>query len=57
MSLTLLSMAGVPPLMGFWGKYFILVATMSAKFYILTYITIFISTISNFYYIAILLTS
>jgi NADH-quinone oxidoreductase subunit N len=53
MSLFLLSMAGIPPLAGFFGKLFIFISTISANYYGLTVGVIILSTINVFVYVRI----
>ena len=50
-TLTLFSMAGIPPLAGFYSKAFLFFATMSANLYILAFIGVLCSVLSCFYYI------
>ena len=51
MSLFLFSMAGIPPLAGFYGKFYIFLALVNSKFYLLALIGVLFSVISSFYYI------
>ncbi len=50
-TLTLFSMAGIPPLAGFYSKAFLFFATMSSNLYILAFIGVLCSVLSCFYYI------
>ena len=50
-TITLFSMAGIPPLAGFCGKFYVFFAALSSSFYILAFVGIFTSVISCFYYI------
>lgn len=50
-TITLFSMAGIPPLAGFCGKFFVFFSALSSSFYILAFVGIFTSVISCFYYI------
>jgi NADH-quinone oxidoreductase subunit N len=50
----LFSMAGIPPLAGFFGKYFLLLTTFEQKYYSLVLIGLFTSVISTFYYLRII---
>jgi NADH:ubiquinone oxidoreductase subunit 2 (subunit N) len=50
----ILSMAGIPPLAGFFGKLAIFLATIGAHMYIFTLIAIFLSTINAYVYIRII---
>ncbi len=49
----LLSLAGIPPLAGFWGKYFIFLALIQTGHYILASIGVLYSVIALYYYIRI----
>ena len=51
MSLFLFSMAGIPPLIGFYGKFYIFLALVNSNFYFLALIGVLFSVISSFYYI------
>jgi proton-translocating NADH-quinone oxidoreductase chain N len=50
-TMTLFSMAGIPPLAGFCGKFFVFFSALSSSFYILAFVGIFTSVVSCFYYI------
>jgi len=50
-TLIILSIAGIPPLAGFFSKLFILLSLIGAKFYATSLIVIFFSSIACFYYI------
>jgi NADH-quinone oxidoreductase subunit N len=54
MSLALLSLAGIPPLGGFWGKYFILLQTIEQGYLYLAVLGILVSVVSLFYYFKII---
>lgn len=54
MALFMFSMAGIPPLAGFFGKFFIFKAAIDAEFYILAVLGVCISVISAFYYLRII---
>jgi NADH-quinone oxidoreductase subunit N len=49
--LTILAIAGIPPLSGFFSKFFILHSVIGAGFYFTALIVIFFSSIACFYYI------
>lgn len=53
-ALILLSLAGVPPLAGFYSKFLVLSATVQAELYILTGVAIVSSMVSAFFYIRIM---
>ncbi len=53
MSLFLISLAGIPPLAGFWGKFFIFSAAISAGQAWLAVVMVINSVISLYYYVAV----
>lgn len=50
-TLTLFSIAGIPPLAGFYSKAFLFFAAMSSTMYLLAFVGVVTSVISCFYYI------
>lgn len=50
-TLTLFSIAGIPPLLGFFSKFLVLLSTISNEYYITAIIVILLSSVSCFYYI------
>jgi NADH-quinone oxidoreductase subunit N len=48
---TLLSIAGIPPLAGFFSKYLILINAIENQFYLISFIAVMTSAISTFYYL------
>ena len=50
-ALALFSMAGIPPLTGFWIKFFVLKELVSSSFYILATVAALTSVLSSFYYV------
>ena len=50
-SLTLFSLAGIPPLTGFWTKFFVLSVLIEKGLYILAVVAALTSVVSSFYYI------
>lgn len=48
---TMFAMAGIPPLVGFWGKYYLLLAAFQVNYIALLKIALIVSLISTFYYI------
>lgn len=50
-SINLLSMAGVPPLLGFWTKFLVFTSTINASIFVGSAIVILISAVSAFYYL------
>jgi NADH-quinone oxidoreductase subunit N len=55
LSVFLLSLAGIPPLAGFWGKYYIFYSAIQANFFWVAIIGILLSLIGVYYYIKIIL--
>lgn len=55
MSLMLLSLAGIPPSVGFFAKFYVIASGMSAYRYILLLVLIASSTISLYYYLRVIL--
>jgi NADH-quinone oxidoreductase subunit N len=51
---TLLSIAGVPPLAGFYSKYLILLQAINEGFYVVAFIAIMASCVACFYYLRII---
>ena len=50
-TITMFSMAGIPPLAGFYSKAYLFFATMSSGLYLLALIGVLTSVLSCFYYI------
>jgi NADH-quinone oxidoreductase subunit N len=48
------SMAGIPPLAGFWGKWYVFLAAMEAQLYILAVVGVLASVVGAFYYLRII---
>ncbi len=48
------SMAGVPPLAGFWGKLYVFQAAVGAELYVLAVVGVLASVVSCFYYLRII---
>ncbi|MCB9929430.1 MAG: NADH-quinone oxidoreductase subunit NuoN [Alphaproteobacteria bacterium] len=53
MAAFMFSMAGVPPLAGFWGKLYVFQAAVGAQLYVLAVVGVLTSVVSCFYYIRI----
>ena len=51
MTLALFSLAGIPPVAGFFGKFFLFTAAASSGYYILVLIAVLNATISLYYYL------
>lgn len=54
MAMILLSMAGIPPLAGFFGKYYLLLHAQEQGLYGLVIVGLATSLISTFYYLRII---
>ncbi len=50
LALFMFSMAGIPPLAGFFAKYFVVLAAVEAELYVLAVIGVLSSVVSAFYY-------
>jgi NADH-quinone oxidoreductase subunit N len=53
-AITMLSMAGIPPLAGFFGKFYIFIAALEAKLFYLAILGALFSVVSAFYYLRII---
>jgi len=51
MTVLMLSLAGLPPLLGFWGKYYVFMAAVGAGLIPLAIIGVVASTVGLFYYL------
>ena len=47
-------MAGIPPFMGFFGKFYVFIAAIESQLYILAVLGVLASVISAFYYLRII---
>jgi NADH-quinone oxidoreductase subunit N len=56
MAVFMLSLAGIPPFAGFFGKYYLFVAAIDSGFLWLTIVAVIASIISMYYYINLILT-
>jgi NADH-quinone oxidoreductase subunit N len=56
MAMLLFSMAGVPPLAGFFAKFYVFLAAIKAGFYVLAVIGVLASVVGAYYYLAIVKT-
>jgi NADH-ubiquinone oxidoreductase chain 2 len=54
LSICLFSMAGIPPLIGFFSKQFVLLSAIQNGYYFMAFIAIFVSVISASYYLKII---
>ena len=54
LTLLFFSMAGIPPLIGFFAKFYVFLAAIETNYYLLLVISILCSTLSAFYYIRII---
>ena len=55
MAIMMFSLAGIPPLAGFWGKYYVFLAAVKADLWPLAIIGVIASVVGAFYYIRIVL--
>ncbi|MEL6504804.1 MAG: NADH-quinone oxidoreductase subunit NuoN [Pseudomonadota bacterium] len=53
LTILMFSLAGIPPLAGFWGKYFVFLAAIQAELYTLAVIGVLASVVGAFYYLRI----
>jgi NADH-quinone oxidoreductase subunit N len=51
--LFMFSMAGIPPLAGFWGKLYIFIAAVEAKLYVPAVLGVLASVVASYYYLRI----
>jgi NADH-quinone oxidoreductase subunit N len=56
LAMLLFSMAGVPPLAGFFGKFYVFLAAIKAGLYVLAVIGVLASVVGAYYYLAIIKT-
>ena len=54
LTIIMLSMAGIPPFMGFFGKFYIFFAAIESKLYLLAVLGVLASVVSAFYYLRII---
>jgi len=54
LTILMFSLAGIPPLAGFWAKYFVFVAAIQAELYVLSVIGVLASVVGAFYYLRII---
>src|SRR5210317_831870 len=54
LSIIMLSMAGIPPFIGFFGKFYVFIAAVESQQYILAILGVLASVISAFYYLRII---
>ena len=54
LAIIMLSMAGIPPFMGFFGKFYVFIAVIESQLYSLAILGVLASVISAFYYLRII---
>jgi NADH-quinone oxidoreductase subunit N len=54
MSLFLLSLTGIPPTVGFWGKFYLFSAVVNARLTWLAVVAVIMSSVSAFYYLRVI---
>ncbi|MCJ8344592.1 NADH-quinone oxidoreductase subunit N, partial [bacterium] len=53
-TIAILSLCGIPPMSGFFAKFYLFAAALKAKYYILVFVALIATTVSLFYYLNIL---
>jgi NADH-quinone oxidoreductase subunit N len=53
LAMMMFSLAGIPPLAGFWAKFYVFIAAMNAKLYVLAVIGVLTSVVGAYYYLRI----
>ncbi len=53
MAMMMFSLAGIPPLAGFWAKWYVFLAAINAKLYVLAIIGVLTSVVGAYYYLRI----
>lgn len=53
MAMMMFSLAGIPPLAGFWAKWYVFLAAINAKLYVLAVIGVLTSVVGAYYYLRI----
>ena len=51
MSMMMFSLAGIPPLAGFWAKWYVFLAAINAKLYVLAVVGVLTSVVGAYYYL------
>jgi NADH:ubiquinone oxidoreductase subunit 2 (subunit N) len=51
LSLNFFSLAGIPPLLGFYSKFFVYLSLMDSQYYFLTFVIAILTIFSTFYYV------
>ena len=54
LAIIMLSMAGIPPFIGFFGKFYVFIAAIESQQYILAILGVLASVISAFYYLRVI---
>jgi len=54
MTILMFSLAGIPPLAGFWGKWYVFLAAINAELYALAIIGVIASVVGAYYYLRII---
>ncbi|CAA7621028.1 NADH-quinone oxidoreductase subunit N [Candidatus Terasakiella magnetica] len=54
MATLMFSMAGIPPLAGFWGKFYVFMAAVQAELYTLAILGVLSSVVSAYYYLRVI---
>jgi NADH-quinone oxidoreductase subunit N len=54
LTILMFSLAGIPPLAGFWGKWYVFLAAIDAKLYTLSVIGVLASVVGAYYYLRVI---
>jgi NADH-quinone oxidoreductase subunit N len=54
LTILMFSLAGIPPLAGFWGKWYVFLAAINAELYALAIIGVLASVVGAYYYLRII---
>ncbi len=54
LTIMMFSLAGIPPLAGFWGKWYVFLAAINANLYVLAVIGVLASVVGAYYYLRII---
>jgi NADH-quinone oxidoreductase subunit N len=54
LTILMFSLAGIPPLAGFWGKWYVFLAAINAHLYALAIIGVLASVVGAYYYLRII---
>jgi len=55
LGMLMFSLAGIPPMAGFWGKFYVIAAAVKADMLLLAIVAVLASVVAAFYYIRIVI--